>query len=69
MTRDCTSLAILSVLADTGTEDCSTDKGCNAADHVYRRGACEVVEAKLCEPAAAPDPVTGNRIDDRRNNH
>ena len=69
VTRNCTSLAILSVLADTGTEDCSTDKGGNAADHVYRRGACEVVEAKLCEPAAAPDPVTGDRIDDRRNNH
>ena len=27
------------------------------------------MEAKLCEPTAAPDPMTGNRIDDRRNNH
>ena len=69
VTRDCTSLAVLGVLTDTGTEDGCTDQSGNAADHMYRRGACEIVEAKLCEPAAAPDPVTGNRVNDRRNNH
>ena len=69
MTRDCTSLAVLGVLTDTGTEDGCTDQSGNAADHMYRRGACEIMEAKLCEPTAAPDPVTGNRVNDRRNNH
>ena len=69
VTRNRTSLAVLGVLTDTGTEDGCTDQSGNAADHMYRRGACEIMEAKLCEPAAAPDPVTGNRVNDRRNNH
>ena len=69
VTRDRASLAVLGVLADTGTEDSRADQSGNAADHMYRRGACEIMEAKLCEPAAAPDPVTGNRVDDCRNNH
>ena len=35
----------------------------SAAYHVYGGGACKVVEAKLAEPAAAPDPVPGDGID------
>ena len=69
MTRDCTSLAVLGVLTDTGTEDSCADKSCDAADHMHRRGACKIVEAKLCEPAAAPDPVARDRVDNCGNDH
>ena len=33
-----------------------------AADHVYRSRTGEVMEAKLGEPATAPDPVTGEDV-------
>ena len=58
-------LAVLVVFADTGPEDFRADKSGHAADHMYCGGACEIMEAELGEPAAAPDPVTGDRIDKR----
>lgn len=51
-------------LADTGTEQLSADERRDAADHMYRAGACEIVEAELAEPATAPDPVRLDRIDE-----
>ena len=58
-----------SYLPIRGPRMLGADQSGNTADHMYRRGACEIMEAKLCEPAAAPDPVTGNRVNNRRDNH
>ena len=39
------------------------DEGADTADHVDAGGTGEIMEAQILEPAAAPDPVTGNRVD------
>ena len=53
---------------DTGAEDLCADKSGDTADHVDRAGAGEIVEAHLTEPAAAPDPVRFDRIDNSGDN-
>ena len=53
---------ILCKLADTGSEQFGADQGGDAANHVDGAGAGEIVEAELSEPAAAPDPVGFNGI-------
>ena len=40
--------------------------GSDTADHMYGSTSGKIMEAKLRKPAAAPDPVTGDRIDDQR---
>ena len=62
--RSC--LAVLVVLADSGSEHPCTEAGDHTADIVYNRGAREIMHAKRREPAAAPYPVSFNRVDDQR---
>lgn len=69
MTRNCLRLAVLAVLADTRTKECSANQSSYAADHVYSSGAGKVMEAELSQPAAAPNPVAGNWINDRTDDH
>ena len=57
--------ARLVVLANAGAEHPGTQAGRDAADKVDRRGTGKVVEAELCQPAAAPDPVAGDGVDDQ----
>ena len=56
---------ILFILADTRTENGCADECRNAADEVYGAGAREVVEAELREPAASPDPMSRDGVNDK----
>ena len=60
------ALPSLVYLPIRGSQDGRAHKRRHAANHVYRRRTGEVMEAQLGEPATAPDPVTGDRIDDGR---
>ena len=53
------------VLADAGTEEHDAGEGGPAADGVDERGAGEVMEVHVGEPAAAPAPGADERIDQR----
>ena len=64
MAQDGTGRAVLFVLADAGAQDGRADAGADAADHVDRSGTGKVMEAQLAQPAAAPDPVAGDGIDE-----
>ena len=66
MTEDGAGLSVLAVLANAGSKDLSTDQGANAADHVNRGRTGEIMEAHFSEETAAPDPVTGDRVDEQR---
>ena len=57
--------AVLGVLADARAEHPCAQTSRDTADKVNRRGACKVMEAQLCQPAAAPNPVTGDGVDDQ----
>ena len=63
VTQNGLGLAIGVILADPGAQHGRADQGAHAADHVNRRGAGEIMEAKLAQPAAAPDPVAGDGVD------
>lgn len=69
VTGDRIDAAILVVLANSWSKQRCTDQSADAADHVYTGGSGEVMEAKLGEPAAAPDPVSGDRIDQERDHN
>ena len=56
--------ALVVVFADPGTQDSCADAGAHAAHHVNRRGTRKVMESQSAQPAAAPDPVAGNGIDE-----
>ena len=58
-------LSVLSVLADAGSEHLRADQRADAADHMHGRGAGKVMEAHFGQPAAAPDPVAGDRINEQ----
>ena len=64
MARDGPGLAVLAVFADAGPQDFRAHQGRHAAHHVHGGGAGEIVEAQLGQPAAAPDPVAGDGVDD-----
>ena len=64
MAQDGPGPALVVVLADPGSQDGRADAGAHAAHHVYRRGPREVMEPKPAQPAAAPDPVAGDRVDE-----
>ena len=51
------------VFADTRADHLGTDERSNTAYHMNGSGTGEIVEAHLCEPAAAPNPVTADWID------
>ena len=59
---------VLNILADTGSEEGSAHKCSDTADHVNGAGACIIVEAELRKPAAAPDPMGLDGIDEKGNN-
>ena len=66
MAQDGFGLAVLTVLADARAQHLCADQRADAANHVHRRGAGEIVEAHLRQPAAAPDPMAGHRVDEQR---
>ena len=57
--------AIFIVFADTRSEDLRANESTDAADHMYCRGTREIVETEGGKPAAAPDPVTGDWINQK----
>ena len=57
-------LAVRAVLAEAGSEDDDAGERRPAADAVHDGRAGEVPEAGGRQPAAAPDPVAGDRIDE-----
>ena len=66
MTGDCFWFSVPVIFSDTRTKDFCTDACGDTADHMYGSTSGKIMEAKLRKPAAAPDPVTGDRIDDQR---
>ena len=60
--------AIRIVLANTCANHLRTDEGSNAADHMYCGGAGKIMEAQLRQPAAAPNPVAADRINNSTDN-
>ena len=63
--RSC--LAVLVVLADSGAKHPRAEAGDHTADIVNNRGASEIMHTKRRKPAAAPYPVSFNRVYDQRN--
>ena len=57
--------SVFIVFADTGPQQPGADAGTDAAYHMHRGGTGKIVKAHLGQPAAAPDPVAGNRVDDQ----
>ncbi len=62
MSRNRTDFSIFVIFSNTRSEDFGTDKCADTADHMYSCGTGKIVESHLCEPAAAPDPVTCYRV-------
>ena len=62
VTKDRVGLAVFIKLADTGTDHLGTDECAQTADHVNAGGTSEINEAHLSQPAAAPDPVSFDRV-------
>ena len=62
---DSAGLTGLVVFADAGAEHPGAQAGRDAADEVNCGGAGKIMEAELCQPAAAPDPVAGDGVDDQ----
>ena len=60
-------LSVSAVLADPGAKHLGADQGAYAAHHVDAGGTGKIVEAQLTEPAAAPDPVAGDGVDQQGN--
>ena len=66
MAQNSPGLAVLVILANAGPQNLGADQSAQAAHHMHRGGAGEIVEAQLRQPAAAPDPVAGNGVDNQR---
>ena len=62
---DCAGLAVLVVLTNTGAKHPGAQAGGNAANKVNGGGTGKIMEAQLCQPAAAPDPVAGDGVNDQ----
>jgi hypothetical protein len=58
--------AILIESSETWTEHPSSDEGRDAAHRVDDRGAGEVVKTEARQPAATPDPVADDGVDESR---
>ena len=67
MAQNRLGLSILVVLANPGSKHPGTDTGAHAANHMDCGGTGKIMEAQLAQPAAAPDPVAGNRINKQGN--
>ena len=61
--------AILIVLADSGSQEPCPYEGTHAAYQMDAGGTGEIMESQFGKPAAAPDPVTGNGIDQKGNEY
>src|SRR5699024_9397596 len=64
---DGVGFAVLVVLADPGAQHPGAQHGDDAAHVVHCGRAGEIVEPKARQPAAAPDPVAGDGVDQQRN--
>ena len=67
MAGDGPGLAVLAVFADAGAQDGRAHGGGDAAHHMHRGAAGKIMEAQVRQPAAAPDPVAGDGVDDEGN--
>ena len=67
--RNGVGTASLAIFAYARSEYYCACKGDEAAAAVYDRRACEVVEAETGEPAAAPGPVSFDRIYEHRHDN
>ena len=54
-------------LADTRAENLRADESGDTADHMNGAGTGEVMKSETAQPAAAPDPVRFNGVDQRGN--
>src|SRR5215210_1763644 len=63
VSRDGYGPAVVIVLAQARTEEQGTGESRHRAGEVDDRRAREVLHAELCQPAAAPDPVSHQRVD------
>ena len=59
------ALAVRGILANPGSECDRTDKRQHTTHAVDNRRTGEIVEAQLAQPAAAPGPVTFDRVDEQ----
>ncbi len=64
MSGDRTRRAVLGVLAKPRPENDGASQSDESADSVHDAGTCEVEVAKVAEPAAAPHPVSVDRIEE-----
>ena len=58
---------IFGIFPDTGAQENCADEGGDTADHMDCRRACIVVETKSRKPAAAPNPMRFNGINEQGN--
>ena len=54
--------AVLVVFADTGSQQISAYQGSGTAHAVHRQAAGKIMKTHLGQPAAAPDPMAADRI-------
>jgi len=64
MAREWQHLAIFAVLSNARTQHQNSCQSGPPANRVHHGGAGEVEHAELRGPATAPDPMTGNRVND-----
>ena len=62
MARNTIGSTISVVLADTRAKHISTHQGSHTAYHVNHSRTGKIMEAHICQPATAPGPMTGNRV-------
>ena len=62
MARNTIGSTISVILANTRAKHISTHQGSHTAYHVNNGRTGKIMEAHICQPAAAPGPVTGNRV-------
>ena len=66
MAQNRAGLSVAAVLSDARSEDFRADQGADPADHMHGGGSGKIMETHFGQPAAAPDPVAGNRVDKKR---
>ena len=61
--------AILIVLADSGSQKPCPYEGAHAANQMDAGGTGEIMESHFRKPAAAPDPMAGNGVNQKGDDH
>ena len=64
MTENSSGLAVFIIFSDTRSEDCGTDKAQTPPTICTAVEPAKSWNSELRQPAAAPNPVTRNRVDD-----